>query len=92
MVASDGNEMQEYIDNMARERGYVLDYHKIMAARDYEVLKAANGLVHAAYLKQRLLDRKTKELLFIVSLTVLKASKGHISSHGGIHLTGLAQR
>ena len=72
---------QEYIDEMARKRGYVLDYHKIMAKQDFEVLQATNGLVSAAYLNQRTLDRKTKELIFIVSLTVMRASKGHIQSH-----------
>ena len=74
-------EKQEYIDEMAKKRGYVLDYHKVMAAQDFEVLQAANGIVDAAYLKQRTLDRKTKELIFVVSLTVMRASKGHIKSH-----------
>src|SRR5918993_2768757 len=74
-------EKQAYINEMAEKRGYVLDYHKVMAAQDFEVLQAANGLVDAAYLKERTLDRKTKELLFIVSLTVMRASKGHIQSH-----------
>jgi 4-carboxymuconolactone decarboxylase len=72
---------QEYIDEMARKRGYVLDYHKIMAKQDFPVLQAANHLVSAAYLDERTLDRKTKELIFIVSLTVLRASKGQIQSH-----------
>lgn len=72
---------QEYIDGMARDRGYVLDYHKVMAKQDFPVLQAANGLVNAAYLDQRRLDRRTKELIFIVSLTVMRASKGHIQSH-----------
>jgi 4-carboxymuconolactone decarboxylase len=74
-------EKQSYIDGMVKKRGYVLDYHKVMAAQDYDVLQAANGLVEAAYLKERRLDRKTKELLFILSLTVMRASKGHIQSH-----------
>lgn len=74
-------EKQAYIDEMAQKRGYVLDYHKVMTEHDFEVLQAANGLVHAAYLEQRRLDRKTKELIFIVSLTVMRASKGHIQSH-----------
>jgi 4-carboxymuconolactone decarboxylase len=74
-------EKQAYIDDMARTRGYVLDYHKVMAKQDYDVLQAANGLVNAAYLDQRTLDRRTKELLFILSLTVMRASKGHITSH-----------
>ncbi len=74
-------DQQQYIDEMARDRGYVLPYHKVMAKHDYTVLKAVNGMVNAAYLDQRLLDRKTKELIFIVSLTVMRASKGQIQSH-----------
>lgn len=72
---------QEYIDDMARKRGYVLEYHKVMAKQDFEVLQAVNGLVSAAYLNERTLDRRTKELIFIVSLTVMRAAKGHIQSH-----------
>ncbi len=74
-------EKQAYIDAMARERGYVLDYHKVMVQHDLEFMEAANTIVDAAYLKPRRLDRKTKELIFIVSLTVMRASKGHIQSH-----------
>lgn len=74
-------EKQAYIDEMVRKRGYVLDYHKVMAAHDFEVLQAANGLVSAAYLEERRLDRKTKELIFIATLTAMRASKGHIQSH-----------
>lgn len=72
---------QEYIDEMARSRGYVLDYHKKMAKADFPVLRAANDMVAAAYLTERTLDRKTKELIFVTSLTVMRASKGHIQSH-----------
>jgi 4-carboxymuconolactone decarboxylase len=74
-------EKQAYVDEMVRKRGYVLDYHKVMAAHDFEVLQAANGLVSAAYLDERRLDRKTKELIFITTLTAMRASKGHIQSH-----------
>ncbi len=74
-------EKQAYIDEMAKKRGYVLDYHKVMTEHDFEVLQATNDLVSAAYLEERRLDRKTKELIFIVSLTVMRASKGHIQSH-----------
>lgn len=75
------DEQQCYIDDMVASRGYVLDYHKVMVAHDFDTLKATNGLVHAAYLAERTLERKTKELIFIVSLTVMRASKPHISSH-----------
>jgi 4-carboxymuconolactone decarboxylase len=72
---------QRYLDEMVAKRGYVLDYHKVMAANDFPVLQAADNLVDAAYLSQRRLDRRTKELLFVLSLTVLRADKAHIQSH-----------
>lgn len=72
---------QEYIDEMAAKRGYVLDYHKVMAAADFPVLQAANHVVSAAYLEQRRLSRETKELLFILSLTVMRAPLPQLRSH-----------
>ena len=72
---------QSYIDGMATKRGYVLDYHKVMAAADFPVLQAANHVVSAAYLDQRRLDRTTKELLFVLSLTVMRAPKPQLKSH-----------
>jgi 4-carboxymuconolactone decarboxylase len=74
-------EKQSYVDDIARKRGYVLEFHKVMAKHDFDALQATNNLVEAAYLKERRLDRRTKELIFIVSLTVMQASKGHIASH-----------
>jgi 4-carboxymuconolactone decarboxylase len=72
---------QQYIDEMVRTRGYALNYHKYLANADYAALMAANGLVAAVYLDQRMLDRRTKELLFVLSLTVMRADKHHIKSH-----------
>jgi 4-carboxymuconolactone decarboxylase len=74
-------EKQAYIDDMARRRGYVLAYHKGMAAADFDVLKAADALIGAVYTTQRSLDRKTKELLFCATLTVMRAGKGQLQSH-----------
>lgn len=74
-------EKQAYIDDMARRRGYVLGYHKGMAAADFDVLKAADALVGAVYTTQRHLDRKTKELVFCATLTVMRAGKGQLQSH-----------
>ena len=74
-------EKQAYLDEMVRARGYVLDFHKVMAAQDFDTLRAFNQLTEAAYLRPRRLDRKTKELLFILSLTVMRSSKRHIQSH-----------
>ena len=75
------DEAQTYIDRMAADRGYVLRYHKVMAKHDFPMLQAANGIVNAAYLDQRLLDRPTKELIFICCLTVLRAPKAQIQAH-----------
>lgn len=75
------NPAQTYIDDMATKRGYVLDYHKVMAAADFPVLQAANHVVSAAYLDQRSLDRKTKELLFVLSLTIMRAPMPQLKSH-----------
>lgn len=74
-------EKQAYVDDMARKRGYVLDYHKVMAEQDFEALQATNNLIEEVYLQERRLDRGTKELIFVVSLTVMRSSKGHIASH-----------
>ncbi len=74
-------EKQAYLDEMVRTRGYVLDFHKVMVTQDFDTLRAFNQLIEAAYLRPRRLERKTKELLFILSLTVMRSSKRHIQSH-----------
>lgn len=74
-------EKQAFVDKMYRGRGYILDFHKVMAAEDFEFLKAYEQLIQAAYTKQRVLDAKTKELLYTVILTAVKASVDHIKSH-----------
>lgn len=78
---ADQNEQQAYLDEMVRSRGYVLDYHKVLAKQDFDVLKKTDELIHAVYLRQRRLDRRTKELVFIGTLTVMRAGKGQIQSH-----------
>jgi len=78
---SAADDPQAYLDEMVAARGYVLDYHKGLALADFPVLKATNELIEAAYLRERTLDRKTKELLFVVALVVSRASKAHLQSH-----------
>lgn len=80
------HEGQTYLDEMVAKRGYVLDYHKALVRNDLEFAKASNRLVEAAYLDQRRLDRRTKELIFIVALTVMRASKAQIVSHTRVAL------
>ena len=75
------SEEKEYLQEMARTRGYVLDYHKVLVAEDLPFLRSLNGLLAAAYTDQRRLDRKTKELAFIAALVAQGAGKDHIKSH-----------
>lgn len=80
-MSESNQDPQAYVDAMARERGYVLEYHKVMAAQDFDVLQRANALIEGAYLRQRRLDRRVKELIFVTTLIVARAPKGHIQSH-----------
>jgi len=72
---------QEYLRDMMKKRGYVLDYHKVLVAEDFPFIQSLNGLLSTAYTDQRLLDRKTKELVFTAVLTALGAGKEHIKAH-----------
>jgi len=74
-------EKRIFVDKMYRERGYILDFHKVMAAEDFEFLKAYNQFLEASYTRQRILDARTKELIYIVVLTALKATPEHIRAH-----------
>lgn len=74
-------EKQAFVDKMYRERGYILDFHKVMVAEDFDFLKAYNQLIGAGYTKQRTLDAKTKEIIYTVILTAVKASVDHIKAH-----------
>lgn len=75
------DEKRDYLRYMVEQRGYVLESHKLLAEYDLDVLKALNGVATACYLKERLLDERTKELLFIVSMTALKLPKRAIQNH-----------
>jgi len=74
-------EKQAFVDKMYKERGYILDFHKVMAAEDFDFLQAYNQMLEAVYTKQRTLDAKTKEILFTVILTAVKANVDHIKAH-----------
>jgi len=75
------DERRAYLQSMIAERGYVLDYHKVLVAEDLPFMKAINGLVEAAYTGGRRMDRKTKELVFSAVLTAIGSGKDHIKSH-----------
>ena len=58
-----------------------MEMHRIMAAADLEWAKKNNEFIEATYTGQRLLDRKTKELLQIVVEAALRADVEQIQAH-----------
>jgi 4-carboxymuconolactone decarboxylase len=72
---------QEYIDKIAQGRGFVLDFHKVMAKHDYDTLVATDNLTRTAILSERSLDMRTKELLFIVSLVAVRGDRADTIAH-----------
>jgi 4-carboxymuconolactone decarboxylase len=74
-------EKEAYLDEMRERRGYVLDYHRLLADHDFDVMRAFNELLETVYLSERRLDRKTKELIFCATLTVMRSGRAHIRSH-----------
>ena len=74
-------ETRSYLQEMQRKRGYSLDMHRIMATADLEWTKKYSEFIEATYTNQRLLDRKTKELLQVAVETALRADVEHIQVH-----------
>jgi 4-carboxymuconolactone decarboxylase len=72
---------QAYINKMARERGFVLDYHKVLVKHDFEAMQRINEFLEGIYLKRRRLDMRTRELICLVALILQRASQGQIRSH-----------
>ena len=62
-------------------RGYTLEMHGIMASEDPEWVEKYNAFIEATYTGQRLLDRKTKELLQVAVETALRADQDQIQAH-----------
>jgi 4-carboxymuconolactone decarboxylase len=74
-------EKQAYLDKIYRDRGYILEMHKIMVEADLDWVKAYDPFIEATYTADRTLDRKTKELLQIVVESALRADVEQIQAH-----------
>jgi len=75
------DDARTFLEEMHRKRGYTLEMHRVMASVDLEWLKKYTAFLEATYTNQRLLDRKTKELLQIVVETALRADVEQIRAH-----------
>ena len=74
-------EIEAFLENAQRERGYALEMHRILAEADLEWVKKYDAFIDATYTGQRLLDRKTKELLQVVVEAALRADQDQIQAH-----------
>lgn len=74
-------EAKAFLEQTQQSRGYSLEMHRIMATEDMEWAKKYNEFIEATYTGQRLLDRKTKELLQIVVEAALRADVEQIQAH-----------
>lgn len=68
-------------DHVPANRGYSLEMHRIMADQEPEWVEKYNAFIEATYTGQRMLDRKTKELLQIAVETALRADQDQIQAH-----------
>ena len=75
------DEAQDFLQRTQQDRGYTLEMHRIMASADLEWAKKYNEFIEATYTGQRLLDRKTKELLQIAVEAALRADVEQIQAH-----------
>ena len=74
-------EAEAILKSTQQGRGYSLEVHRIMAEADLEWVKKYNDFIDATYTGQRLLDRKTKELLQVVVEAALRADADQIQAH-----------
>ncbi len=74
-------EKRDYMERIRQNRGYLVDMHKILITADLDWVKAYDPFVRATYTDDRLLDRKTKELIQLTVETALKAEVDQIRGH-----------
>ena len=74
-------EVRAFLEEAQADRGYSLEMHRIMAEADLEWAKKYNEFIDATYTGQRLLDRKTKELLQVAVEAALRADVEQIQAH-----------
>jgi 4-carboxymuconolactone decarboxylase len=72
---------ERLLEELTRKRGYVLEMHRILAAADPDFLEAYDDFLDHAYLADRSLDRRTKELVYTAVLTAVSAPREQVVAH-----------
>ena len=75
------DDSRSFLENAEQTRGYTLEMHRIMAEVDIDWVTSYNQFIDATYTGQRLLDRKTKELLQVAVEAALRADIDQIQAH-----------
>jgi predicted amidohydrolase len=66
---------------MRRKRGYVLEIHEMLAAWDPTFLRQYDDFLDATFLDNTVLDRRTRELVYVGTLTALGSPREHLVAH-----------
>jgi len=74
-------EGEKLLQEIMTKRGFVLEFHRLLAEEDPQFLRCYEDMVSVAYADHRTLDKKTKELVFIAALVSLEAEPAHIGTH-----------
>ena len=69
------------LEELGAKRGYVLEMHRILAEADPDFLEAYETFLDHAYLGERSLDRRTKELVYTAVLTAVAAPRDQVIAH-----------
>lgn len=80
------DEARKYLEGMLQRRGYIAEEHRQLAEADLDWLKAYDAFVQTTYIKPRLLDRRTKELLQTAVMVALGAPAERVEPHMRIAL------
>ena len=72
------DDSRSFLENAEQTRGYTLEMHRIMAEVDIDWVTSYNQFIEATYTGQRLLDRKTKELLQVAVEAALRTAHNQL--------------
>ena len=76
------SDIEKELERTTQMRGFRYGLHDFVAhLGGAAALKKVNDNVEATYLKQGLVDRKTKELVIVAALVALKDKHSHIRIH-----------
>ncbi|MDQ2959478.1 MAG: carboxymuconolactone decarboxylase family protein [Candidatus Dormibacteraeota bacterium] len=79
-AAADVNS-QALLTDMRRKRGYILEIHQMLAAWDPSFLQVYDEFLDASFLDNDVLDRRTRELVYVGSLTAVGSPREHLEAH-----------